>query len=386
MPSGTDVRLLGTARARSGAFAVVMLLVAALVAPAGALWLAWHREEETTLTAAVLDYPVRSSARTVTVGATARPTWSDPVVVRAPAWGGVVTEVLAVPGAVLDSGAPVARVDGVEVRHVVLDSPLYQPVCPGDDVLVAEVRSVLATAGLRTGTSRRLSSTDVAAVREYATTIGAPDARTVTCFDPAWVLVTTAPVGTVASVDLAVGATVPAQGEPVVTGLAPLAGVTLAGDTGVGSIDERLTAEGATVFAGTDLLVAGRSVGVGVADLASPEALATLGSVLSATTGTTSTSTAGGGTGAGTTETGGGSSDRPSSVGVAVALSLRDSQFVVPATAVVSPLGEQACVLAAGTVVPVTVVASSVSGLIVDLGPAVVPETISLSPGDVRCG
>ncbi|HEY0188890.1 MAG TPA: hypothetical protein VGC67_15465 [Cellulomonas sp.] len=370
----SDVR-----RARTAFGATVVLLLLALVAPAVTLLAAWSRDDEQQSTHASSDYPLSSSARTVTVAATAHPTWADPVEVRAPAWSGVVTAVLVAPGSALTSGTPVVRVSGVEIRYATLDSPLHQPVCQGDEVLVEQVRSVLATAGLRTSSSRQLSAVDVTAVRAYASAIGVPDARSVTCFDPAWVLVGSAPVDTVAEVDLQVGAPVPAQGEVVVTGAARLAGVALTGGTGSAAIDAVLAAEDGTVFAETDLLVNGQSLGVAVADLAAAEALAVLGPVLAK-------DRAGQGDGASTEGSAAtGQATSSDTVNVAVLLTLRDSQFLVPATAVVSPVGQQACIVAAGEAVPVTVLSSSVSGLVVDLGTSPAPETVSLAPGEVTC-
>jgi hypothetical protein len=354
--------------------AVALLLVLALAVPAALLLVVWSDDRGSAAAmGAPLDYTLSSSARTVTVSATARPTWRDPVVVRAPAWAGLVTEVMVAPGSVVADGTPVLRVDGVEVRYVSLSSPLYREVCQGDTVLVAEVRTVLAGAGLPTSGSARLTARDVASVREFAATIGVVGARTATCFDPSWVLVGAQAPGSLADVAVQVGEPVPAPGEAVLTGEPVLDAVALAGDSGVASLDRMLTPDGVTAFAGADLLVAGRSIGVGVGELGSPEAMAALAEVLPVTGSTAAPS-------------GASTASPSSSVGVAVLLTLTESQFVVPATTVVSPLAEVACIVASGEVVHVAVVASSISGLVVDLGEQPVPTVIDLAPGDVPCG
>ncbi len=348
---------------RAAFVSVIAVLLIALAAPPVVLVLAWKSTGGSTIEAPEPPvYSLETSARVVTVGATASATWESPMVVRAPNWHGLVTGVLVAPGDVLEDGIPIARVDGVEVRHFTLESPLYgPPMCQGDTAQVTAVRSVLSAAGLSVGSTQRLSSKDVVAIRQYAVAIGVADGQHVTCFDPGWVAISTEPVGTIVQVDLSVGMPAPTQGEPILTGRASLVGLSLVGDTGATSIDAYLSADDSSTFASTELLISGRATGVGIRDLAKPEALAELASLLDPTV---------------------------TSTEIAVALSLSDSQYVVPATAVVAPLGPEACIFPASAEtrsIPVIVVASSISGLVIDLGTQHVEVPVRVTPGSTTC-
>jgi hypothetical protein len=342
--------------------AVIGLLAAALTAPPVAALLVWQRDH---VAGASIDegesvYALASSARSVTVGATATAEWRDLVVVRAPPWEGLVTEVLATVGASLDSGAPVARVNGVEVRHFVLPSPLYQPVCVDATASVGEVREVLAQAGFAVGAGQKFSRADVAAVRKYAAAIGAPNANEAECFDPAWVTVSPEPLAVIGRIELTVGAPAPPLGEVVLSAQPVLSALVLTADGGGALLDGAL-AEG-TAFAAAELVIGGEATGVGPADLASPEVLTALSERFDPESESPETS-------------------------VSVRLELEPTQFVVPATAVVNPLSEEPCVVNAGgraQTTPVTVLASAVSGLVVDVAADAI-TSIRVAPGIDRC-
>ena len=298
--------------------------------------------------------------RSVTVGATATPVWADGSIARAPAWSGLTTAVLVVVGDTLADGDPVARVDGVEVRYYELETPLFQPVCTHDTVLVSEVRGILQSVGLDVGTTESLRWTDILAIRAYAESIGVPNAKQVSCFQPGWVVSTTDPIGKLGEVDLLVGALAPALGATVLVGTPVLESVELTGNTGSSSIDDHLTVEGAQTFDSTELLVVGASTGVGLGDLNDPVALETLAGLIDPTL---------------------------ESFGMAVRLSLRDSQLVVPATSVVDLASDHPCVEAGadGLPVAVSIVASSISGLIIDFGDQSLPSQIRVEPGSASC-
>lgn len=341
---------------------MLVLLIGALIAPAAVLFAVWHNTEEKDIAKVEpATFIPDALARTVSVTATASLTWQAPATVPAPSWSGLTTAVLVHEGDNLVDGMPVARIDGTEVRYYVLGSPLFQPVCAGESVLLPEVRHILETTGLPVGTGSSRSQTDINSIREYAAEIGVPNATSASCFDPGWVLSSESPLATIAEVGLSVGVPAPAQGEAVLTGEPILARVTVRGNTGAAEIDEHLDAAGASVFADSDIYVGGTPTGVTLIALEDPAALATLAARLSPEEVTTT---------------------------VAVNLTLKKTQFVVPATSVIDATGPQPCMESAldGNSVPVSVVASSVGGLVVDLGGADASDPILATPELSTCG
>lgn len=362
-------------RHRISFIALSALLLAALVGPPVTLMLAWRSADAEPSASAPVEYLLESSARTVTVGAKAHAVWSDLVVVRAPSWSGLITSVSVTVGQTVGNGATVARIDGIEVRHYVLASPIYRSVCAGDTALVSEVRSVLTVAGLGVGSAVRLGSRDVSSVRTYARMIGVENWREVACFDPGWVTVSAAPLGAISDVALSVGAAAPAEGEPVFTSGSSLASLSLKGDSGAASIDERLTRESASAFGGSELIINGMPTGVSLPELGNPDSLAGVGAMLKPVADDNG-------------DSGSGTARARAESTVAVALTLSDTQFIVPATAVVAPLATRACVIdsASRQGVPVSVIGSSISGLIIDLGaPARPGMSVLISPLDSTC-
>lgn len=345
-----------------GAFvAVLSLLIAALVVPTAVLLFAWHAtEQESVAEGEPATFVPNTLARAVSVTATASLAWRDAATVPAPLWPGITTAVLVQQGENLEDAMPVARIDGVEVRYYVLESPLYQRVCPGESVLLPEVRHILQSAGLPVANSKASAQTDIDSIRKYAKTIGVPNASSATCFDPAWVVSTETPLGTIADIGLAVGAPPPRQGEAVLTGEPTLASLSVLGNTGVPEIDERLNAEGASVFANSEISIGGIPTGVSLVALDDPNALSTLAARLNPEEDATT---------------------------IAVTLALTDTQFVVPATSVIDATGAQPCMESAsnGKLAAISVIASSVNGLIVDLGVADASSTFLATPERSEC-
>jgi hypothetical protein len=253
-----------------------------------------------------------------------------------------------------------ARIDGVLVRFFVLPVPLYQPTCSGDTVLLDEVRTVLSVMGLPVASTKALSQLDLKSLREYAKGIGVPQAAQVTCFSPDWIVSSTQAPGELELVSLSVGAPPPPLGEPVLVGHATLESLKLQGNTGSATLDGALNVEGATQFAETELIVSGAPSGVGLAQLNDPVALATLAPRFD---------------------------PKAESTTMAVKVVLTETQYVVPATAVVDALGARACVEESKdhSTIPVRVVNSSISGLIVDFGASTSVRSIAVSPEHSSC-
>jgi hypothetical protein len=359
MQSASSANEAPRSRDRRAFVVVVVLLVAAMAAPSATLLIAWERTDESDAPdEAALTYSPGSSARTVTIAATGRAQWRDATAAYAPAWTGLVTDVLVKRGDDLGDGTPVARVNDIEIRHFGLDTPLYQPVCAGDTILVEEVREVLQRSDLSVGSGPALSSTDLTSIRQYAAQIGVSD--TVSCFSAGWIVVTTEPVGPLAEIHLQVGRQAPALGEIILLSKPTLAGLDVSGTSGAPTIDGLLDKERASLFADTELVIGGRPTGVGLADLADPASLDALATSLN---------------------------PKVKSTDLAVNLALRETQYVVPATSVVAALDELSCVEAAsdGRTIQVRVVASSVSGLIVDFADAADVGPIRSRPQNPTC-
>lgn len=318
------------------------LLVAALVAPAGLLLASWRLDEaEPPPLVARPVFSPGQTARSVTVTATATATWEPGLGVPAPAWTGLVTAVHVRPGDTLREGDAIVDVDGIEIRYYRFRTPLYRSVCPGDVELVDDVRHVLKAAGLGVAGTTTLSGVDVAGIRDFASAIGVPDAKKVSCFEPSWVVSTSAPLGPVDTVQLAVGVPAPPQGEPILIGRATLESLVVSGNTGAREIDDLLTGDGASSFAGTELIIGAVRTGVPLASLDDDDALADLAEHLD---------------------------PESASESIAVELRLGDGQLLVPPTAVIDPTGPSPCLESeSSTTVPVSVVASSISGIVVTL-------------------
>jgi len=335
-------------------------LIAALIVPPIVLILSWHRDAGNNVAPERATFALDPSSKTVAVSASVALSWAPAAQVRAPDWKGLVTEVLVGPGNTPQSGDSLVRIDGVLIRYFVLDTPLYQPTCANDTALVDEVRTILRRSDHPVGATEMLSPTDVRSIREYAKEIGVADASSVDCFSPTWIASSTQPLGEVSEVNLSVGALSPTQGEPILVGHAMLESLALRGTTGVPSLDEALDADGAKTFADTELLINGESSGIGLDAIDEPASLSMLAPRFD---------------------------PKVESTTIAVIVTLADSQYVVPATSVVGALAAQSCVedAASGSIVPVHVVNSSVSGLIVDFLNASAVGSINTSPDHSSC-
>ena len=148
--------------------------------------------------------------------------WSAPLEVVAPAWSGLVQQVLVKPGDVLKNGTPVATVSGVKILAAVMEYPLAAPVRSGDVGLSVQMLGAYLNAhGQDAGSGDTFNEQMLAAVRVYAAEIGVEHANEVTAFDPGWVLYLPSE-RPVTEVELTVGTLAPAQGTTVLK-LAPQA-------------------------------------------------------------------------------------------------------------------------------------------------------------------
>jgi hypothetical protein len=364
-------------RDSGGPAAVIALLVVSLVAPALALSLAWSRPaDEEDQPQGEASFLLSSSARSTTLGALMDAQWAEPYSAVAPSWSGIVSSILVAPGDTVDDGTPVLRIDGVEIRYYVTDQPIYKEVCEGDASLVDEVRRVLQAQEIRVGDTKTIGRRDVTAIREYAAAIGVPGASTVSCFDPGWIIFGTKAAGPIQDIHLTVGAPPPSAGDPVFTGARVLDGLELRGDTGVATLDRQLSSGGDGTFASSELVVGGVSTGVSLADLASSEGRLRLQDQIRPEVNDA-------------LPTGGVGSTASEPQGVAVAVGLRESQYIVPATSVVGTSGGAACVVLEGSraVVEVTLIGSSINGLLVDFDhPPEAEAEILVTPSGVSCG
>ncbi|KRB38478.1 hypothetical protein [Microbacterium sp. Root180] len=158
--------------------------------------------------------------------------WSDGIALKAPAWGGLITESGVKPGDVVRSGTRIVRVDGVWRVAASTPAPYYAPVSqgssPGD---VKSVNALLRDMGFDAPGDSWSWSTSVA-LREFARGIGVPDADAVSAMDPAWLVWSPTAEIVVAALPLTVGTGAPGQGEDVLLGPPRLASVSVAAEDG----------------------------------------------------------------------------------------------------------------------------------------------------------
>jgi hypothetical protein len=138
--------------------------------------------------------------------------WSEPAQLVAPQWDGVVDRVLAGRGTVVNHGAGIVSIEGIERRAWVTPGAFFRNLSFGDrGEDVTWLNGALGLAGLRHGEADRFTAETTAGVRQFATDIGvtAPDGT----FDPNWVIFTPNDELTLAEVLLTVGAPAPAPGS-----------------------------------------------------------------------------------------------------------------------------------------------------------------------------
>jgi hypothetical protein len=223
----------GSARGELLAWSLIALFFAVPLGTSitGAMMLAADQARETRLPEPAFTHVSRKAfadAQPVAVTLT----WSDGIALKAPAWGGLITEIGVGPGDVIRSGTRIVRVDGVWRVAATTPAPFYASVSressPGD---VKSMNELLRTMGFDVPGDSWSWATSVA-LREFARGIGVPDADAVSAMDPAWLVWSPATEIMVAGLPLTVGTGAPAQGQDVLVGPPLLTSVVVAPEDG----------------------------------------------------------------------------------------------------------------------------------------------------------
>lgn len=146
--------------------------------------------------------------------------WAPATDVIAPAWSGVVGNILAPAGASVTDGTPLAVVDGITRVAVASTMPFYRPLnqnASGPDV--KSLNTFLRSQNFAAPESEVFNRQTLLAVRAFAASIGVPDANQISAFSPDWVIYLPGE-GIISAPTLLVSAPAPAPGEPIFT-LAP---------------------------------------------------------------------------------------------------------------------------------------------------------------------
>lgn len=335
------------ARQQAGPLLLITALIFALTLPTIFLTRAWSPDGESPNNKAAEPYNPSTSARSVSFSATATPIWAEAPIIRAPSWDGIVTSVLVKEGDTFESGATILTLDGLEIRYFSLATPLYAPACGGNSTLISPVRDILSASGFKVDDTPTLSATDLANIRAYAASIKAPNAKTVTCFDPGWVITGPYEEMEVDEISLAHGARAPALGEPIITGERQLEKLTVTTNFLPSGTDEDIDE---SFLASSHLIIANENTGIEFGELSSSDALAILSTTISADI---------------------------DELAIALNVDLPPDTVIVPPTAVVDPLGADPCleIAATGAPVHVRVRGSTLNGIVVEF-----PSRDALAP------
>lgn len=147
---------------------------------------------------------------------------------RAPAWSGLVQRVLVSPGDAVDSGTPIAMIDGITRVAMIAEAPLYRPLTVGDrGPDVADYHAFLARIGVSSPAGTLFTARSARATGELARRLGAPAPPEGVDADPAWLVFAPAPFS-IATVELEAASPAPPAGEEIARGARRLgaAGVT----------------------------------------------------------------------------------------------------------------------------------------------------------------
>ncbi len=154
-------------------------------------------------------------------------------VALAPAWSGLVTEVLVQPGQLIVTGAPVAAVDGIERLAVSSPAPFHRPLALGDrgpDVtMLADVLLTLGRVPAAAAAGDTFDATLASAVAGLARDLGAEVGQPAS-FDPSWFVWMPGDDLVVAQVSLTTAAPAPAPGQAALTFTPAVAAVRVPAD------------------------------------------------------------------------------------------------------------------------------------------------------------
>lgn len=192
-----------------------LVVLALVAAPAyGAWWVVERARSSVEVVPPPVWVAATSVGESTTEATVVVATWERQPDVVAPAWTGLVQQVLLGPGDLLSNGSPVALVDGIVRIAVQTEVPISRVLergARGPDV--SALNGLLAARGLPASPEDTFGSSTAAGVEELAEQLGAGDTEV---FDPGWVLYLPLPNAVVASVALAVAQPVPDLGASVV--------------------------------------------------------------------------------------------------------------------------------------------------------------------------
>jgi hypothetical protein len=156
--------------------------------------------------------PAIEAASSTRVPATAYGAWSTASGLVAPAWSGLVQEVLIHPGSVVQSGTPLVVMDGQTKIALQTPRPFTKPLGVADDQTpeVRMLNDALRSLGLPASPDDRFGTNTLAGVQKLAASLNVTKA---VAFDPAWVAWLPVPSVTVSSVSFQVAIPAPGAGS-----------------------------------------------------------------------------------------------------------------------------------------------------------------------------
>lgn len=191
-----------------------------------------------------IGYPVDVGSDNESVAATATLQWSAAQQLYAPSWSGVVLSVSLKPGETLNTGSPVADIDGITRLAVASATPFYRTLAKGSaGPDVAMLRQALADLGLGWYGSGDIFNADLATgVGKLCSMIGCPPSTST--FDPSWFVFLPSAQFTVQSVQLAVDQPAPPPGQAIAASAPVLRGLTVGQQAGASSATNSFPASG----------------------------------------------------------------------------------------------------------------------------------------------
>ncbi|MGL4340595.1 MAG: peptidoglycan-binding domain-containing protein [Rhodoglobus sp.] len=169
-------------------FAIIMLIVIGLPLAGIALLSWWDSTNKLSTAEPVWVHPlpadgeIRSNADVVL-------TWSVVPPLLAPNWAGLVTAVPQISDAGISSGDPVATVDGVVRLAIRTEAPFFRALSLDDSGAdVTMLNGFLTQRGLDARADDYFGYATLNGVRQFAASIGVPNAGTVGSFDPSWLV------------------------------------------------------------------------------------------------------------------------------------------------------------------------------------------------------
>ena len=153
-------------------------------------------------------------------------TWAAPNPLRAPNWGGGLTQaVLVKSGDQIVDAQELARIGGVTIVAVRSEEPFYRPISRGSrGPDVRALNEFLTRNKFATVEGEVATGATVTGIRSFGEKIGM---RNMSIFDPGWVVHLRADAYQVATVKIDQGTPAPALGEPIITGTSTLRSATV---------------------------------------------------------------------------------------------------------------------------------------------------------------